>query len=42
MALGAGIGVAFGAAVGNIGTWLPIGIAVGLALAVGISRRGNG
>ena len=30
LAMGAGFGIAIGAATGNIGVWLPIGIAIGL------------
>jgi hypothetical protein len=34
-----GIGTAVGAATHNLGVWLPIGVAVGLALGVAMSRR---
>ncbi len=30
LAMGAGFGIAIGAATGNIGVWLPIGIALGM------------
>ena len=30
LAMGAGFGVAIGTATGNIGAWLPIGIALGM------------
>jgi hypothetical protein len=32
LAMGAGFGTAIGVATGNIGAWLPIGIAMGLLL----------
>ncbi len=34
LAIGAGLGVALGAALHNIGVWLPIGVALGLVLSL--------
>jgi hypothetical protein len=38
LAIGSGFGVALGVALHNIGVWLPIGVALGLAF----SLRGKG
>jgi hypothetical protein len=38
LAIGAGFGVALGVALHNIGVWLPVGVALGLAF----SLRGKG
>ena len=39
LAIGAGLGTALGAALHNIGAWLPIGVAIGLLLPIRGSKE---
>ena len=41
IAIGAGVGVAIGVALDNIGIWLPIGVAVGAALSMYMTAVGK-
>ena len=42
IALGAGLGTAFGAATHNMGVWVAIGTGIGLALGMALSPRNSG
>ena len=41
MAIGAGLGVAIGAALGNIALGIAIGVGLGTAIGIGLSQRQN-
>ena len=42
MCMGAGVGTVLGIFTNNLGLWLPIGVACGMSLGLGLSRIGAG
>jgi len=40
-AVGAGVGVALGLIMNNLGLWLAVGVAIGIAIGTGQSMRGR-